>query len=200
MNALKNIILPDLNEVPLWVHKVDLSIFDGAEKSFNESQVNLKNVNWKEFEFSELFNLKKGVRLTKANMLQGDVPFIGSTDKNNGLTNKVGQDPIHSGNVITVNYNGSVGEAFYQPLPFWASDDVNVLYPRESKFQFFNQYIALFIIPLIKVNKFKFNYGRKWHLDRMKISKLELPIRADGDLDLNIMENYIKSLPFSSKI
>ena len=34
--TLKNIILPDLNEVPLWVHKVDLSIFDGAEKSFNE--------------------------------------------------------------------------------------------------------------------------------------------------------------------
>ena len=40
----------------------------------------------------------------------------------------------HSGffwiNKITVCYNGSVGETFYQDQPFLASDDVNVLYPK----------------------------------------------------------------------
>uniref|UniRef100_UPI00332D4821 restriction endonuclease subunit S n=1 Tax=Psychrobacter sp. CAL346-MNA-CIBAN-0220 TaxID=3140457 RepID=UPI00332D4821 len=108
--------------------------------------------------------------------------------------------PIHEGNVITVNYNGSVGESFYQPLPFWASDDVNVLYPRECVFPYFNAYIALFVIPLIKIEQFRFNYGRKWHTDRMNDSSIRLPIDKDGSLNLRFMEGYIKSLPFSSSI
>ena len=133
-------------------------------------------------------------------MLVGNTPFIGSTDSNNGLTNRVGQPAIHNGNVITINYNGSVGESFYQPVPFWASDDVNVLYPKKEHFQRFNIYIALFMIPLFKAEQYRFNYGRKWHTDRMKISTIKLPISADKSLDLNLMENYVKTLPFSSSI
>jgi hypothetical protein len=34
----------------------------------------------------------------------------------------------------------------------------------------------------------------------MKISKLVAPVKDDGSLDLDFMENYIKSLPFSSSV
>ena len=40
------------------------------------------------------------------------------------------KEHLHKGGTITVSYNGSVGETFYQEEPFWASDDVNVLYPK----------------------------------------------------------------------
>ena len=63
-------------------------------------------------------------------MISGTTPFIGSTDSKNGVTALVGQEPIHEGNTISVAYNGSVVETFYQPVPFWATDDVNVLYPK----------------------------------------------------------------------
>jgi len=82
-------------------------------------------------------------------MIPGKTPFIGSIDSNNGLSNNIGQKPIHDGNTITVNYNGSVGEAFYQPKPFWACDDVNVLYPKFN----LNPYIAMFIITVIRQEK-----------------------------------------------
>lgn len=59
-----------------------------------------------------------------------------------------------------MNYNGSVAETFYQPVPFWASDDVNVLYP---KFEL-NPEIAMFLTAIIRQDKYRFNYGRKWHL------------------------------------
>jgi len=154
---------------------------------------------WREFTYEELFEIKKGKRLTKANMRIGNIPFIGSTDSNNGVTATVGQKPIHKGNTITVNYNGSVGEAFYQPLDFYASDDVNVLYPREELFNEFNQYIAHFIIAVIKLEQFKFNYGRKWKLERMNKSIIKLPV-IDNQIDVELMENYIKTLPFSSSI
>lgn len=199
--TLRSLLVPSLNEVPSWINEYDVDLFLGAEKALEpDFKTTFEIENWKEFTYSELFDIKKGLRLTKANMLSGEIPFIGSTDSNNGLTTRVGQDPIHEGNVITINYNGSVGESFYQPLPFWASDDVNVLYPRKDKFPHFNAYIALFIIPFLKMEQYRFNYGRKWHTERMNQSVIKLPVDQTGALDLDMMESYIKSLPFSSSV
>ncbi|WP_284449842.1 restriction endonuclease subunit S [Spongiibacter tropicus] len=126
-------------------------------------------------------------------MVDGATRFIGAIDSNNGLRQKVGQKPIHSGNTITVNYNGSVGEAFYQPKDYWASDDVNVLYPKFD----LNVFSGLFIATVIRLEKVRFNYGRKWHLERMAASKIKLPVSKTGALDLAYMEKFIKSLPFN---
>lgn len=199
--TLKDLIIPHYRQLPDWVRGVNLSIYDDAKKAeLTKNTVLLSDTStWGSFTLEQVFEIKKGKRLTKANMIKGVTPFIGSTDSNNGLTNKVGQEAIHRGNVITVNYNGSVGEAFYQSKDFWASDDVNVLYPKGEYFDRFNQYIALFIIPIIRQNKFKFSYGRKWHTDRMKETKILLPIR-ESKPDLDYMENYVKSLPYSSSI
>jgi len=145
--------------------------------------------NWKKFKYEDVFVIKKGKRLTKEDFISGNTPFIGAIDNNNGYRDFIGQEPIHKANTITVNYNGSVGEAFYQPKDFWASDDVNVLYP---KFRF-NEHIAMFILPIIKKEKYRFNYGRKWESTRMKKSIILLPAK-DGKVDVDFMENHIKSL------
>ena len=127
-------------------------------------------------------------------MEKGSTPFVGSIDSNNGYREYVGRKPIHDGNTITVNYNGSVAEAFYQPHPFWASDDVNVLYPKFK----LNPYIGLFFVTLIKLEKYRFNYGRKWHLERMKRSGIKLPVTEGGKPDFAFMEDYVRSLPFEN--
>lgn len=86
---------------------------------------------WEPFPIGTLFTIVKGTRLTKANMRDGDINFIRASAINNGITAHISNDEhIHLKNTITITYNGSVGEAFYQDAPFWASDDVNVLYPR----------------------------------------------------------------------
>jgi hypothetical protein len=146
-------------------------------------------VTWETFKYKDLFDIKKGKRLVKESFTPGLTPFIGAIDSNNGYRDFIDSHPIHRGNTITVNYNGSVGEAFYQPYPFWASDDVNVLYPKFK----LNEYIALFIITVIRKEKYRFNYGRKWELDRMKESTILLPAK-DSTIDVDFMENYIKSL------
>jgi hypothetical protein len=151
---------------------------------------------WKTFKYEDVFEIKKGKRLTKADFEAGNTPFIGAIDSNNGYRDFIGQDPIHKGNTITVNYNGSVGEAFYQPNPFWASDDVNVLYPKFK----FNKYIAMFLLPIIRKEKFKFNYGRKWETDKMKKSLIKLPANHSEEIDVVFMENYVKSLNYSKSI
>ena len=145
---------------------------------------------WEWFKLSELFDIKKGKRLTKQNMLKGSTPFIGSSELENGVTAYINQNPIHKGNTISVTYNGSVAEAFYQPKDFWASDDVNVLYPKFK----LEPYVALFISALIRKEKYRFNYGRKWHVERMVESKIKLPINNRKEIDLESIKKYMEDL------
>lgn len=194
--TLKELLIPDKNEIPHWVYDTNLSKYDSVDEKYIESPTpDLVTQDWKWFKLKDIFELKKGKRLTKANMIEGNIPFIGAIDSDNGYREFIGQKPIHRGNTITVNYNGSVAEAFYQPNPFWASDDVNVLYPKFKM----NQFNALFIVTLIKQEKYRFNYGRKWHLERMKISEIKLPTKDDIP-DFDYMENYIKTLNYSKQI
>lgn len=195
--TLKEIHIPSLEDLPKWTEQLDLNL-DCVKLSAKTGQLApLNQLKWKLFPLSELFTISKGKRLTKADMNTGLTPFIGATEFNNGITNYIDQQPIHLGNTITIPYNGnSVAEAFYQPEPFWATDDVNVLYP---KFEL-NVYIAMFLITLFRQEKYRFNYGRKWNLIRMNKSLINLPVNENGQPDFKFMEDYIKSLPYSSHL
>lgn len=155
--------------------------------------------NWVEFCVGDLFEVKKGKRLTSDDQTDGDTPYIGAIDSNNGVANYIGQGAIHDGNTISLSYNGSVGEAFYQPKPFWATDDVNVLYFRKENGVAFNKYIALFICAVLRQEKYRYSYGRKWVLESMKSTIIKLPEKS-GKPDWCYMENYMKSLPYGDRI
>jgi hypothetical protein len=163
----------------------------------NKATLETNTRHYKDYLLSDLFVIKKGKRLTKADMIPGNTNFLGAISENNGVREKIETNFTWEANCITVNYNGSVGEAFYQSEPFWASDDVNVLYPKDWPL---NKYIAMFIITIIKTNRFKFSYGRKWTKEKMSESYIKLPTTADGAPDFNFMESYIKSLPYSDRI
>lgn len=184
-------------KIPSWVSTTNLDQFEGAKGTLSNNAPNLlKTASWSDFRYVDLFEIKKGQRLTKAAMNTGETPFIGAIDAHNGQRQRVSAEANHEGNTITVNYNGSVAEAFYQPVPFWASDDVNVLYPKFT----LNPYIGMFLCALIRKEKFRFNYGRKWHLDRMNDTIMRLPVTAAKKPDWDFMETYVKALPFSKSI
>lgn len=145
---------------------------------------------WKWFTYESLFRIKKGKRLTKADMENGDIRYVGAIDSNNGISNLISNsEHLHQGNTITVSYNGSIAEAFYQDKTFWATDDVNVLYPKFK----LNKYRALFLTTLINKEKYRFNYGRKWDKELMKKSKIMLPVKVQ-EPDWEWIENYMKKL------
>ena len=149
----------------------------------------MNTTNWKYFKYDEIFEIKKGKRLTKADMIDGDINYIGASDSNNGITAKISNDKyIHPANTITVSYNGSIAEAFYQPKYFWATDDVNVLYPKFI----LTPEIALFLCTLIHKEKYRFNYGRKWDKEIMQQSKIKLPVCINNTPDWKWIESYIK--------
>ena len=196
--TLRTLMVPDLSEFPSWIHGFKLQSADGLGSPIIPSSTpELEFGSWKPYQLQDLFDIRKGQRLTKADMLPGSTPYIGASDTLNGMTARIGQRAIHSGGTISVSYNGSVAEAFYQPAPYWATDDVNVLYPKGYKL---NPYRALFICTIIRQEKYRFNYGRKWHLDRMRETVIQLPSTPSNQPDWNYIENYIKTLPYSSQL
>lgn len=146
-----------------------------------------------------LFEIRKGKRLTSDDQTSGNTPYIGAIDSNNGVSNYIGQNPIHEGNTISLSYNGSVGEAFYQPVPYWATDDVNALYLRDE-YGTLTTATGLFVCTILKHDKYRYSYGRKWTLDKMNDTMVKLPATPDGKPDWQWMENYIKSLPYGDRL
>lgn len=153
---------------------------------------------WRQFSIGSLFEIEKGTRLTRAAMIEGDTPFIGATLENNGITARIGNTGhIHPGGLMTVAYNGqkATGKAFYQPIPFWASDDVNVLYPKFS----LTEYITLFLAPLFWEAGRPYSFGDKWGKDVMESDYLTLPANASGKPDWDYMDKYMRTIMESAK-
>ena len=150
----------------------------------------IKTDSWKPYKMDDIFIFTKGKRLTKNDMVPGKLNYLGAISENNAVRELIDASPQHLGNCITVNYNGSVGEAFYQSEPFWATDDINVL---DLKNYELNENIGLFLCTVIKKNKFKFSYGRKWTLEQMKNTTIYLP-STNGKPDYNFMDKYINNL------
>lgn len=107
--------------------------------------------NWKEFKLTDIFTVKGGFYNKKPeHSCLGNIPFLASTESNNGVTeyyslsdiqswDKVGnpddslEKKIYSGNCIAVTVNGSVCNAFYQSRDFTCSHDITVLYAINHK-------------------------------------------------------------------
>lgn len=149
---------------------------------------------WGGFFIDDIFNIKSGKRLTKADMIKGTIPFIGASDSNNGITNFVSNSNSSlDSNVLGVNYNGSVVENFYHPYKAIFSDDVKRLSLKQVKG---NEFLFLFIKTIILKQKSKYQYAYKFNETRMLRQKLLFPIDKNGQIDYTYMENYVKKLEY----
>lgn len=155
------------------------------------SRLSLNDVEWGEFWLEELVTIDSGVRLTKSDQELGSMPFIGSTDSNNGVTNFVGNcNSSLDCNVLGVNYNGSVVENFYHPYMCLFSDDVKRIHWRERNKG--NKFTYLFLKTMILQQKIKYAYGYKFNAKRMQRQKILLPVDKENNPNYQFMENYIK--------
>ena len=146
---------------------------------------------WQPFTLESLFDVVKGSRLTKADMKEGNIRYIGATAFNNGITNYIGNnEETHPAGTLTVCYNGSIGQTYYQDKEFWATDDVNVLYPKFTM----NKYIALFLAPLIRSVGRNYAYTDKWKMEDMKSSIIYLPVNEQSQPNWEYMEQYMKNI------
>lgn len=147
---------------------------------------------WRSFFIEEIFDILPGKRLTKSEMIEGNTPFIGASDSNNGITAFVGNNNDSADeNFLSVSYNGSVCQCFYHPYRCLCSDDVKRFHLKNREG---NKYIYLFLANSIKQQKDKYNYGYKFNEARMRRQKIMLPVNDAGEPDYDFMEKYIRQI------
>jgi hypothetical protein len=219
--TLRTLDVPDIAELPSWIPDPKQDRLTELERPASTLDTpGLNTATWKVFRYDEIFEIKKGYYNKKPPNFEGPggIPFIGATDKRNGITafisyanlvkysrdgtvkeNEPIERKLFRAPSITVSNNGSVGEAFFQPQIFTCTHDVNPLYLKDRSVKL-TPALALFICAVIRTEKYRWGYGRKWRPIRMPSSLISLPAAPGGTPDWRIMESYIQSLPYSSQL
>lgn len=152
----------------------------------------LSEKEWKEFTLETIFSVGAGKRLTNADKIDGDRPFVGATDNNNGVTGFVGNvNASLDQNVLGVNYNGAPCIAFYHPYRCLFTDDVKRLHLRNHTD---DERILLFMKGIVMQQRAKYSYGYKFKEKRMLRQKLMLPVTDSGDPDYEYIGEYIQRI------
>ncbi len=191
--TLNDLLVPALENIPDWVNTT--KIVQPNKNSVTNKSYDLNIENWKCFLYEDIFDIKKGC--TPKNKVNGDIFLVSATALNNGVSKKI-TSPFSPNNkgLITVSSNGAVGDAFYQNKDFYATGDVNILIPKFKV----NPFISMFLNTIIRQEKFRFNYGRKWGKEKILTHKIKLPVDKNNQPDWQFMEDYIKSLPYSKSL
>ncbi len=151
----------------------------------------LDEIEWGTFTIEDIFEIRPGKRLEKRNMIDGNRPFIGASDSNNGVTTFVGNaNESLDSNVLGINYNGSVCEVFYHAYECVFSDDVKRLHLKDVED---SEAVLLFMGLVIRQQKTKYEYAYKFNERRMKRQAIMLPVTADGKPNYEYMEQYTKN-------
>ena len=170
---------------------------------------NLDEKEWKRISINSVFVIGHGFYNKKPPMSsEGEVPFIGASGINNGVTgfctmqaiednSKVGYGPnepikrklFNKGSICVVNNGSAIGYSYYQPKQFTCTHDVNPLTLRDHEM---NEDEALFLAQMIRQQGDCFIYARKWRPSRMVSSQFLLPVDDKGNPDYAYMAEYVQ--------
>lgn len=114
---------------------------------------------------------------------KGDSLIISPTEQYNGTYGWLDFEKLISPPFITVAQTGSIGEAFVQTEPCGVNDDCLILIPKNNEITIPHLFI---VAATIRLEKWRFSYGRKLTPERIK----NFPIRFDISLVSYIKKQY----------
>lgn len=181
-----------LNKEKIKIEKSDINYNEYVKNLMPKEPKKVKIQENRKIKLVQLINLCRIERrnaLPENQLETGNVPYVTTSSKNNGVSEFVNEKPNSKGKCITVALNGSVGEVFFQPNDFITSGDNAVL----TLLNDYNPYLLLYIGYQIHNQKWGFNYYRKLSEERLKKFMIPMPINNNGDYDLEYIEKITKN-------
>ena len=152
---------------------------------------------WRRFPIIDLFDVR-GSTTTPPRELAvlppGEHPYVTTQASNNGVAGFY-DHCTEDGGVLTID-SAVMGYCSYQARPFSASDHVEVLTPKFDM----SALAALFLVTLLNVEQYRYNYGRKCSQKRLRRTSMALPATAGGSPDWRWIERFMQSLPYSANL
>ena len=151
---------------------------------------------FKEFAVKDVLNVEQTKSVvSKADLTEGDVPYVTRTISDNGYMGTCGnKDKVNKGNCITIG--AETGVAFYQPNDFVAGNKVYRL-SREG----LNVKEYLFLASILNVQTKNYSYSNARIPEKIKAERILLPVIKStdpdhkytvDDIDFDYMERYIR--------
>jgi hypothetical protein len=150
---------------------------------------NLDKQTWQAFRLGDIADIRSGRDIYAGERRSGDTPYVTSGTANNGIGYFVDNDNDSiTSNAISVNRNGSIGEAFYHPYPALYGNDCRRVILRD----YTDAGTQLFVAHAISKQKQAFSYSRKLGSKRLTNLRIMLPVNSSGAFDDAYMSEYIK--------
>lgn len=190
--TLRNILIPSIDEIPIEYRNKQI------KSPFSETPLlskchELFEDEWEWFCLLDLFNYKKGRRLTKSESTNGDIPLVTAGKENNGISRNISNMMDIFFDVITIDM---FGYCVYREYKFCCDDNIIVLFSKTE----ISKYAKIFLATIIDRDSYKCTYGRQYRQKTLRQHKIKLPVTNEGLPDWQFMENYIKGLPYSANI
>ena len=194
--TLGSIKIPSPDDIPAYIDKVKVKKPTASAALSNK--LCLSDREWKFFTYEDLFKIQ-GTKTTPLRELEdygkGGYPYVTTQAVDNGVEGFFNHE-TESGNVLCVD-SAVLGYCSYQERNFTASDHVEKLELIEPTL---TKYIAMFLVTISNLEQYRYSYGRKRSQGRLENELIKLPIDLNEKPDWQFMEDYIKSLPYSSSL
>ena len=152
----------------------------------------LNNRDWRPYILEQVCEILSGQDIYQQDRIVGKIPYLTSTENNNGIGYFVSNsNKTLASKCISINRNGSVGEAFYHEYSALYGNDTRKLIPRHE-----DKYSSLFITQVLRKQKNKYGYGYKMGTKRLKSQKIMLPVDSYKEIDYQFMSHYMKLQEF----
>ena len=183
--TMKDILVPDIDELPDFVNNISVSDIKFIDKPICQ-KMELNTIDWKWFALKNIFEIERGVRLTKEDREKGLIPLITAGYKNEGVAEYISNEEMKRyNNAITIDM---FSYCFYREYVFCCDDNILVLSNK-----MLNKYSGLFMVTVLDNESYKYQYGRQYRQKNFKKHKIKLPATNEGQPDWKFMEDYIKS-------
>jgi len=200
----KQHFIKNLKEHCIYLFNNNLSKEISIDSLFNQN-IDLDFNKFTVFKVNYFFNIYSGSDKPKPDESKhwgGEiVNSVENQTTNNGIKEKIEfkEDDKIFENFISIVSIGEGGKAFYQPERCACFTRVKSLIPKDDFSENFNKYIFQFFVTLLDLERYRYGYGRVLSKERLSETEIFVPT-INNNPDWNFMENFIKSLPYSSSI
>lgn len=151
----------------------------------------LQNVKWGEYKLSDLFNSSNGDYDIQKSHINGKGEWVITAGlTNNGVLGRSDVNAkIFNANTITIDMFGT---AFYRQFPYKMVTHARV-FSLKPRFNMTHRQ-GIFIANTLSYLYHHFGYENMCSWEKIKDRQIELPLNANGEIDFDFMEDYVREL------
>lgn len=179
-----------------YLVKINQAVLKPELLKVRPRQMPISPSQWRAFTISSLFDLKRGNFHSIAALDPGSYPTISRISTDNGFVgfyDRPAKAKIWPSGTMTVST--VTGDAFVQPVPFLATDNVVLCTPKPQHKNV--KLTTLFFVALmLNFVKWRYSYGRQCYKTKFAKTEILLPVMETGDLDETYMASVVENTTY----